>query len=127
MRFSVLAILKMDCRTSRRKRGLFGRVLKTSWFAICKGKMKHYCLMQSSASMTAAGKKCGERERKYGARREMKKREGAKKNRAMWLGLIGLWGELLASVVRAARPGVALGTELAYFSSQPEGEVLVYL
>lgn len=63
MRFSVLAVSKMDCQKSMRRTGLFERV-ETAFSAVCKTKMGVYSSLKSSASMAVAnGKWLEEREK----------------------------------------------------------------
>lgn len=53
IRFSVLVMLKMDCRTILRKTVKFERAEKTSGFAACEKKMMDYWLVWSFTSLNA--------------------------------------------------------------------------
>lgn len=53
MRIEVLEMSEMDCQTTLRRTGLFGRVKKTSCFTVCEKKAGVHCSMKSSRLVAA--------------------------------------------------------------------------
>lgn len=100
--------------------------VETSCFAVCEGKVRKHWAVWSSALVTAASREVlqEKKEVSYSARQE-RACVGKKATKPWCWVLNGVLLELLASFVPAASKRVAVGTERAYLSRQPEGEVLV--
>lgn len=85
-----------------------------------------YCLMGSSASVTAASRKVWEeRERERWARLGRKEGERVRERQSCGPGLNRVLTEMLASGVPVESECVTVETTLVYFSCQPEREALL--